>query len=385
MNFALTEEQKMMQKMARDFAENEIAPYVDQDEENHYWRREIFDKMAELGLFGFCIDEEYGGNGMGWLEGALVIEQVAKVHTSWRMAFNMQDWGTALTIQKFGMEEQKKHYIPKFVSGEYVGSFAMTEADVGSDVAAMKCRAEDKGDYYLLNGHKMWITNGTVCNHGLLYVKTDKDAGAKGITCFIMDYRLPGIERNAIKTKVGLWASDTAEIVFENVRVPKELILGKVGQGFNICMQQLNGTRLGCSAGSLGLSGACLEASIRYANERSQFGKPIGKYQLIQQQIAEMKMEHAALEYMVYKAAWLKDQGLPNQMETSMSKLFGAKAAVHAANECMKLHGSFGYSNEYPCGRFLRDCKQFETLEGTSNMHTQIVANAALGYSPNRA
>ena len=384
MNFELTDEQKMVQKMAKDFAENEIAPYVDQDEENHFWRREIFDKMAELGLYGFCIDEEYGGNGMGWLEGVLAIEQISKVHTSWRMAFNMQDWGPSLVIQKWGTKEQKENYIPKFVSGEYVGSFAMTEADVGSDVAAMKCRAEDKGDYYLLNGHKMWITNGTVCDHGLLYVKTDKDAGAKGITAFIMDYNLPGIERNKINTKVGLWCSDTAEIVFENVRVPKELILGKVGQGFTICMDQLNGTRLGCSAGALGLSGACLDASIKYANERTQFGQPIGKYQLIQQQIAEMKCEHAALEYMVYKAAWLKDKGLPNQMETSMSKLYGAKAAVHAANECMKLHGSFGYSTEYPCGRFLRDSKQFETLEGTSNMHTMIVANAALGFTKNR-
>ncbi|NLG32243.1 MAG: acyl-CoA dehydrogenase [Syntrophomonadaceae bacterium] len=384
MNFELTEEQKMVQNMAKDFAENEIAPYVDQDEENHYWRKEIFDKMAELGLFGFCIDEEYGGNGMGFLEGALAIEQVAKVHTSWRMAFNMQCWGPALTIQKFGTEEQKKQFIPKFVSGEYVGSFAMTEADVGSDVAGMKCRAEDKGDYYLINGGKMWITNGTVCDYGLLYVKTDKDGGPKGITCFIMDYSLPGITREAIKTKVGLWASDTAEIVFENVKVPKELVLGKVGQGFSICMAQLNATRLGCAAGALGLSGACLEASIRYANERTQFGQPIGKFQLIQQQIAEMKMEHAALEYLVYKAAWLKDRNLPNQMETSMAKLFSAKAAVHAANECMKLHGSFGYSTEYPCGRFLRDSKQFETLEGTSNMHTMIVANAALGFAANR-
>ena len=384
MNFELTEEQKMVQNMAKDFAENEIAPYVDQDEENHYWRKEIFDKMADLGSFGFCIDEEYGGNGMGFLEGALAIEQVAKVHTSWRMAFNMQCWGPALTIQKFGTEEQKKQFIPKFVSGEYVGSFAMTEADVGSDVAGMKCRAEDKGDYYLINGGKMWITNGTVCDYGLLYVKTDKDGGPRGITCFIMDYSLPGITREAIKTKVGLWASDTAEIVFENVKVPKELVLGKVGQGFSICMAQLNATRLGCAAGALGLSGACLEASIRYANERTQFGQPIGKFQLIQQQIAEMKMEHAALEYLVYKAAWLKDRNLPNQMETSMAKLFSAKAAVHAANECMKLHGSFGYSTEYPCGRFLRDSKQFETLEGTSNMHTMIVANAALGFAANR-
>jgi glutaryl-CoA dehydrogenase (non-decarboxylating) len=384
MDFALTEEQNILQDTAKNFAENEIRPYIEEDEKNHHWRKEIFDKMAELGFFGFCIDEKYGGNGMGFMEGTLVIEQIAKVHTSWRMAFNMQCWGPALTIQKFGTEEQKQHYIPKFVSGEYIGSFAMTEADVGSDVAGMKCLAEDRGDHYLLNGNKMWITNGTVSNHGLLYVKTNKEAGANGITCFIMDYSLPGITRKKIHEKVGLLASDTAEITFEDVKVPKKLILGTVNKGFQMCMTQLNSTRLGCSAGALGLSGAILEASIKYANERSQFGQKIGKFQLIQQQIAEMKMGHEAMAALVYKAAWLKDKGLPNVMETSMSKLYGAKEVVHAANECMKLFGSFGYSDEYPCGRFLRDSKQFETLEGTSNMHTMIVANAALGFAANR-
>ena len=384
MDFALTEEQNILQDTAKNFAENEIKPHVEEDEKNHHWRKEIFDKMAELGFFGFCIDEKYGGNGMGFMEGTLVIEQIAKVHTSWRMAFNMQCWGPSLTIQKFGTEEQKQHYIPKFVSGEYIGSFAMTEADVGSDVAGMKCLAEDKGDHYLLNGNKMWITNGTVCNHGLLYVKTNKEAGANGITCFIMDYSLPGITRKKIHEKVGLLASDTAEITFEDVKIPKKLVLGTVNKGFQMCMTQLNSTRLGCSAGALGLSGAILEASIKYANERSQFGQKIGKFQLIQQQIAEMKMGHEAMAALVYKAAWLKDKGLPNVMETSMSKLYGAKEVVHAANECMKLFGSFGYSDEYPCGRFLRDSKQFETLEGTSNMHTMIVANAALGFAANR-
>ncbi len=385
MNFALTEEQVMIQDMAKNFAENEIGPHVEEDEKNQHWRKEIFDKMAELGFFGFSIDEKYGGNGMGFLEGALVIEQVAKVHTSWRMAFNMQCWGPSLTIQKFGTEEQKQHYIPKFVSGEYIGSFAMTEPNIGSDVAGMQCRAEDKGDYYLINGNKMFITNGTICNHGLLYVKTDKDAGANGVTCFLMDYSLPGITRRKLHDKVGLWASDTAEIAFEDVKVPKSLVLGKVNRGFQICMAQLNSTRLGCSAGSLGLSGAILDAAVKYATERSQFGQVIGKYQLIQQQIAEMKVGHETLAALVYKAGWLKDKGLPNVMETSMSKLYGAKIVVHDANECMKLHGSYGYSDEYPCGRYLRDSKQFETLEGTSNMHTMIVANATMGFAQNRA
>ncbi|HET6459329.1 MAG TPA: acyl-CoA dehydrogenase family protein [Syntrophales bacterium] len=384
MDFALTQEQRMIQDVAKNFAENEIKPHVEEDEKNQYWRREIFEKMAGLGFFGFCIDEKYGGNGMGFLEGCLAIEQISKIHTSWRMAFNMQCWGPALTIQNFGTQAQKEHYISRFVNGEYIGSFAMTEPDIGSDVASMRCHAQDRGDYFLLNGSKMFITNGTICDRGLLYVKTDKDAGAKGITCLIMDYSLPGITRRKLHDKVGLWASDTAEIAFEDVRVPKELVLGKLNGGFQICMTQLNATRLGCSAGALGLSGAILEQSIRYANERTQFGKQIGRFQLIQQQIAEMKMEHESLAALVYKAAWLKDKSLPNVMETSMSKLYGAKIVVYAANECMKLHGSYGYSGEYPCGRFLRDSKQFETLEGTSNMHTMIVANAALGYAPNR-
>jgi glutaryl-CoA dehydrogenase (non-decarboxylating) len=384
MDFEFTEEQRMLQDMAKYFSECEIAPYVEEDENNHHWRKEIFDKMAKLGFFGFNIDEQYGGNGMGFMEGAIVIEQVSKVHTSWRMAFNMQNWGPALTIQKYGTEEQKKNYIQKFVSGEYIGNFAMTEPDVGSDVAAMTTHAEDKGDYYLVNGNKMWITNGTVATHGLLYVNTTKGARAKGISCLIMDYSRPGITKKKIENKVGLWASDTAEITFEDAEVPKELVLGEPNRGFQICMAQLNATRLGCAAGALGLSAACLEASIKYAKERSQFGQQIGRYQLIQQQIADMKMEHEALASLVYKAAWLKDRGLPNLVETSMAKLFSAKAVVHSANECMKLHGSFGYSNEYPCGRFLRDAKQFETLEGTSNMHTMIVANGVQGFIENK-
>ncbi|MBN1848550.1 MAG: acyl-CoA dehydrogenase family protein [Deltaproteobacteria bacterium] len=384
MDFSLNEEQRIIQDMAKEFSDKEIKPYVEEDEKNEHFRKEIFEKMAELGFFGFCIDEDYGGNGMGFLEGVLTIEQVAKVHTSWRMAFNMQCWGPALTIQKFGTEAQKSHYIPKFVNGDYIGSFAMTETDVGSDVSAIKCRADDKGDYFLINGNKMWITYGTITDHGLLYVKTDKDAGARGITCFIMDYSLPGITREKIHSKVGLRAADTAAITFEDVEVPKNLVLGEVNKGFQICMNQLNTTRLGCAAGSLGLSGAILESSIRYALERTQFGQPIARHQLIKEQVTNMKMDHEALAYLVYKSAWLKDHGLPNTMETSMAKLYGAKSVVHAANECMKLFGSFGYSEEYPCGRYLRDSKQFETLEGTSHMHTMIVSNTTLGYSENR-
>jgi len=385
MDFALTDEQKMVQEMAKSFAEKEIAPFVDEDEENHYYRREILTKMGELGLLGWSLPEEYGGNGMGWMEGILAQYEIAKVHTSWRLSISGNNWGPAMTINEYGTPEQKEKWIPGLLSGESVGSFAITEPNAGSDVASMKCFAEDKGDHFVVNGTKMWISGGHVSDVGLLYAVTEKGAGAKGISCFVVDYNnTPGVERIPINTKVGMYAAPTSEMVYENAIIPKENLLGPLNKGFQICMWQLNNTRMGCANGAAALSAACLEGSVQYANERTQFGKPIGKYQLIQEQICDMKLEDEAAKYLVYKAAWLKDQGLPSQQATSMAKLFACHAAVNAANMAMKIYGSYGYSTEYPCGRWLRDAKQFETLEGTSNMHTMIVANIELGYAPNR-
>jgi glutaryl-CoA dehydrogenase (non-decarboxylating) len=290
-----------------------------------------------------------------------------------------------MTINEYGTPEQKEKYIPGLVSGEYVGSFAITEANSGSDVASMKCIAEDKGDHFVMNGSKMWISGGHTSDIGLVYAVTNPGAGAKGISCFIVDYNnTPGIERIPIHTKFGMWPAPTSELVFENAIIPKENLLGPLNGGFKICMWMLNNTRMGCATGAAALSAACLEGSIQYANERIQFGQPIGKFQMIQQQIAEMKLEDEAAKYLVYKAAWLKDNKLPSQQETSMAKLYACNAAVHAANLAMKIYGSYGYSTEYPCARWLRDAKQFETLEGTSNIHTMIVAGIELGYQPNR-
>jgi glutaryl-CoA dehydrogenase (non-decarboxylating) len=220
---------------------------------------------------------------------------------------------------------------------------------------------------------------------GLLYAVTEKGAGAKGISCFLIDYNnTPGINRIPINDKVGMWAAPTSELIFENAVVPKENLLGPLNKGFYICMWQLNNTRMGCATGAAALSRACLDGAVQYANERYQFGKPIGKHQMIQAQIAEMILEDEAAKQLVYRAAWLKDNKLPSQQATSIAKLAGCNAAVHASNLAMKIYGSYGYSNEYPCGRWLRDSKQFETLEGTSNMHMQIIANIELGFAPNR-
>lgn len=385
MDFNFTEDQRMVEDMCRSFAEKEIAPYVDEDEENHYYRREILTKMGELGLLGWSIPEELGGNGMGWMEAVIAQFEIAKPHTSWRLSISGNNWGPAYTINKYGTEEQKQEYIPKLLDATYVGSFAITEPNSGSDVASMKTYAEDKGDHWLVNGTKMWISGGHNCDVGLLYAVTEKGQGAKGISCFIVDYnKVPGVTRNAINTKVGMWAAPTSEMVYENCVLPKEALLGKLNSGFPICMWQLNNTRMGCANGAASLSAACLEGSVQYAQERTQFGKPIGKYQLIQEQICDMKLEDDAARLLVFRAAQLKDEGKLSQQETSIAKLFGCHAAVNAANMAMKIYGSYGYSNEYPCGRWLRDSKQFETLEGTSNMHTMIIANIELGYAPNR-
>ena len=385
MFFGLTEEQQMLQDMAKKFAENEIAPTLEEDEANHRFRPEIVQKMGELGFFGCAIPEEYGGNGMGFLESVVIAEQIAKVSASWRLPFNMQNIGPAVTVNKFGTNEQKEKYIPGWVSGEKLGFFAITEPNTGSDVASMKTTAVDKGDHWEVNGQKMWISNAHVGDYGLLYAFTDKEAKYKGITCFIIDLKnTEGVQANAIETKAGLYCAPTGEIIFEGAKIPKENVLGKVGEGFKICMWQLNNTRIGCAAGGLGIGGACVDASIQYANERQQFGWEIGSFQMIQAQIAEMVAEHHAAQLLVYKAAWLKDQGLPNQYETSIAKFYAGEAAVHAANECMKIFGSYGYSTEYPAERFLRDSKSLQTVEGTSNIQRMIIAGVALGDAPNR-
>jgi glutaryl-CoA dehydrogenase (non-decarboxylating) len=322
---------------------------------------------------------------MGFLESVIMAEQIAKISPSWRLPFNMQNLGPAVTVNEFGTEEQKQKYIPGWVSGEKLGFFAITEPNIGSDVASMKTTAKDMGDHWLVNGQKMWISNASVGDYGLLYACTDREKKYKGITCFIVDLKnTSGITGRAIETKLGLHCAPTGEIVFDGVQLPKDSVLGEVGQGFSICMFQLNNTRLGCAAGALGAAGACVDLAIKYANERTQFGQPISKFQMIQAQIAEMVAEHHAAQLLVYRAGYLKDQGKPNQLQTSVAKLYASEAAVHAANEAMKVFGSYGFSTEYPIERYYRDVKSLQVVEGTSNIQKMIIAGIACGHSQNR-
>lgn len=383
--FELTEEQLLVQDTARRFAEEDIAPTLEEEEKKHEFRADRVGRMGELGFFACALPDELGGNGMGFLESVLMAEQVARVSASWRVQFNMQNLGPPLTVARFGSAAQKEKYIPGWISGEKLGFFAMTEPNSGSDVASMKTVAVDKGDHWEVQGSKLWISNAQVGDAGLLYAYTDKDAGHKGISAFIIEPKnIEGCTAKAIDTKLGLHCSPTGEFVFDGAKIPKDALLGEEGQGFKICMWQLNNTRINCAAGALGVAGGALELSINYANERTQFGKPISKHQMIQAQIAEMAVEHEAAKLLVYRAAWLKDQNRPNQYETSIAKLAASEAAVHAANECMKIFGSYGFSTEYPAERFYRDAKSLQVVEGTSNVQKIIISGIACGFTKNR-
>ncbi len=385
MIFELTEEQQLVQDTAQRFAEEEIAPTLEEEEKNHEFRIDRVAAMGELGFFSCVLAEELGGNGMGFLESVLITEQIAKVSASWRLPFNMQNLGPTLTVEKFGTDEQKEKYIPGWIEGTQLGFFAMTEPNSGSDIASMKTYAKDMGDHWEVNGTKTWISNAHVGDAGLLYAYTDREKKHKGLSAFIIEPKnLEGCTATPIETKLGLHCSPTGEFAFDGMKLRKEALLGKEGDGFKICMWQLNNTRIGCAAGALGVAGGALDLAINYANERTQFGKPISQHQMIQSQIADMVVEHQAAQLLVYRAAWLKDQGKPNQYETSIAKYYASEVAVHATNECMKIFGSYGFSTEYPAERLFRDAKSLQVVEGTSNIQKLIISGVACGATPNR-
>ena len=380
MNFDFTEEQKSMMEVGRDFAEKEILPTQEQDEKSHHFRKETFKKMAELGFFGCVIPEKYGGNETGHLCAALLTEEIGRVSASWTLPFNMQMWGPAFTILNYGNEEQKEKYIPALVNGDVIGAFAITEPNSGSDVASMGTSATETDDGYILNGQKMWISNAQTADVSLVYAYTDKAKKHKGISCFLVDMKNnPGIKTAAIETKLGLFCAPTGEIAFEDAKIPKSALLGQKGDGFKICMWQLNNTRLGCAARGVGIARGCHEHAIKYALERTQFGQPIAEFEMIQDQLALMYVEYEAARLLVLKAAYEKDQGnIGNTLSVSTAKYYAAEAAVNSSGLAMKIFGSYGYSSEYPVERFFRDAKSLQTVEGTSNIQKVIIARAIL-------
>ena len=380
MNFDLTEELLDIQKLARDFALKEIAPTVDEDDKAHRYRGDLVKKMGELGFFGCVIPEAYGGNEMGFLAITLIAEQIARVHSSMRLPFNMNVLGPARTILNYGSEELKQKYVPGLCEADILGCFAITEANAGSDVAGMKSRAVPDGQNYILNGNKMWISNAPVADIALVYAYTNPEVKVKGMSAFVVDMKLPGISVEPITEKLGTWSAPVGVMTFEDTPVPRESLLGKEGDGFKICMNQLNDTRLGCAAGALGVAQGCIDATVTYCNEREQFGQQVGMFQMNQDMIAQMVVKTEAARLLVYKAAYLKDKGVSCTLETSMGKYFAAEAANYCADCAMKIYGSYGYSEEYPVARYYRDAKSYQIVEGTSNIQKMIIAMDALGY-----
>jgi len=379
MDFLLTEEQKAMQEMAKSFAEKKIAPTMEEDEKEHKFRREIVKEMARLGFFGCIAPEKYGGNESGVLAATVMTEEIAKVSPSWGLPFNLQMNSIQSVLLNFGTEEQRQRWIPKLITADTLGCFAITEPNTGSDVASMKTTAQEVEGGFVLNGTKMWISGVPVADVGIVYVYTDRSLKHKGMSAFMVDLHSPGVTQKAIETKLGLYCAPTGEIIFEDVKLAKENLVGQKGDGFKICMAMLDNTRLSSAARGVGVARACLDHSARYANEREQFGQPIANFQMIQEQIAEMFVEEEAARLLVYRAAWMKDQGMRNSVEVSCAKYFAAEVAVRAANTAVKIFGSYGFSSEYPVERLYRDAKSYQIVEGTSNIQKMILARHALG------
>jgi len=376
----LNEEQKMLRDMVRKFADNEIAPVVDKDENDHRFQRELVTQMAELGLFGCPVPEEFGGNGMGYLAHAIATEEIGRVSGSLRVAFNMQTMGTALSILKWGSDELKNKYIPELMAARILGCFGITEPDAGSDTAAMATTAVKDGNEYVLNGQKMWITWAPVADMSVVFAMTDKKAKHKGMSVFVMDMGSKGVSTKTIKEKLGLWACPTGEIIMEDVRVPAGNRLGEEGKGFGYLMQELISTRLSAAAGAVGSCQAALNEAVKYANERKQFGRPIAEYQMIQEVIARMVAETEAARALVWRCAIQKDHGLiANMRETVLAKYYASKAADEVPNLALEVLSAYGYSNEYPIARILRDGKVYKILEGATNIMKMILATDALG------
>ncbi|MBH0168951.1 acyl-CoA dehydrogenase [Fictibacillus sp. 18YEL24] len=379
MNLVFTEEQKMMQKMVRDFAQKEIAPAIEHMEETEEFPRHLITKMAELGLMGIPIPEEYGGAGMDFTSYIIAINELSKVSATIGVILSVHTSVGTNPILYFGNEEQKRKYIPKLASGEFLGAFGLTEPSSGSDAASLKTRAVKKGDHYILNGSKIFITNAGEADVYIVFASTAPDKGSYGISAFIVDKDTPGFSVGKKEKKMGLNGSNTCEIVFEDARVPAENLLGKEGEGFKIAMSNLDVGRIGIAAQSLGIAEAALEYATNYAKERKQFGKPIGANQGLGFKLADMATEVEAAKLLTYRAADLKTNNLSCGKEASMAKLFASETAMKSAIEAVQVYGGYGYTKEYPVERLFRDAKVCQIYEGTSEIQRMVLSKHLLG------
>jgi alkylation response protein AidB-like acyl-CoA dehydrogenase len=382
MDFDLTAEQREIWRWAKDFADSEIAPRVEQNDRDAKFDFDLLKKIADQGFFSAVLPEKYGGQGIDFIAYALMTEEIARVCSSTRTLFSVQISLVELPILRFGTEAQKQQYLPKLATGEMIGCFGLTEPNAGSDAGNQQTTAKIDGDHYILNGQKTWISNGSIADLAIIMAQTDPSKGHKGICAFLVETNTPGFSAQAMKHKLGLKASDTAELFMDNVRVHKSQMLGNPGEGFKVAMYCLDQGRFSVAAGAVGVSQACIDISTRYAMEREAFGQKIGEFQMIQQMIADMAAECEAGRLLVLRAAHLKNKGVRNTRETSLAKLFCAEAAIRATYSAVQVYGGYGFSEEYPAARYYRDARVLNLYEGTSQIHRIIIAQDELGIRP---
>ncbi|KXO16742.1 acyl-CoA dehydrogenase [Peptoniphilus sp. GNH] len=378
MDFKLSEEQLEMQAMFREFAENEVAPIAIEVDENHRFPEENVAKMQELGFFGLPFSEEDGGTGLDTLTYVLAVEELSKVCATTGVILSAHVSLGAGAIEKWGSKEQKEKYLVPLASGQKLGAFALTEPNAGTDAAGQRTTAVLDGDHYVLNGSKIFITNGKYADTYVVFAMTDKSQGTKGISAFIVEKGMPGFEFGSKEKKMGIRGSSTYELVFSNCKVPKENLLGKEGEGFKIAMNTLDGGRIGIAAQALGIAEGALAKAIKYVKEREQFGRPIAKFQNTQFKLADMAAEIEAARHLVYKAAVKKDNGERYTVDAATAKLFAAKTAMYVTTEAVQLFGGYGYSQEYEVERMMRDAKITQIYEGTSEVMRMVISGALL-------
>jgi alkylation response protein AidB-like acyl-CoA dehydrogenase len=379
-DFHYSDEQQALRKTVREFAEDEILPHVMEWDEASHFPAEIFPKMAEMGLLGVIFPEEYGGAGLGYIEYALVIEELSRVDGSVGIIVAAQNSLCSNHIFKFGTEAQKKKYLTGLASGKKLGAWSLTEPEAGSDAGGTKTTAVRDGGFWVLNGAKTFTTNGHYADYCVAMAVTDKSKGSHGISAFIVEKGTPGFRPGKKENKLGLRASDTSEVIFTDCRVPAENLLGDEGEGFTGSLKILDGGRISIAALALGMAQGALDAAIKYSKQRKQFGQAISEFQAIQFKLADMATEIEAARLLVYQAAWLADQGAARfTRESSMAKLFASEVAVRVANECVQIHGGYGFIKDYPAEKFYRDVKLCTIGEGTSEIQKLVIARQLLG------
>ena len=381
MDLDLTDEQRLIAETARDFVDNEIVPRARENDRAARFDRELASRMGDMGYLGAPVAEEYGGRDLDYLSYGLIVEEVGRGDSSARTVVSVQTSLVCGSIERWGTEEQKRHWLPRLCSGEALGCFGLTEPDAGSDPSGMRTRAELVDGKWRINGQKMWISLGNYAEVALVFAQTDPEKRHRGIACFLVPTSTEGFSSQEIHGKLGLRASDTASLGFDGVEVPEDALLGEVGDGFKIAMTALDSGRYSVAAGCVGICEGCVQASTKYATERRQFGVEIASFQLVQEMIADMVVRRDAARLLVRRAGILKDQGRPNTMETSVAKLYATESAVECANLAIQVHGGAGYVDDYPVERYLRDARVTTLYEGTSQIQKLIIGREATGIN----